>query len=191
MNSLFLNNIKGITERLLGYLIDGNDNRQQVIDTLNKLFNDLYILQLTDRRCIFSVTKGNKSFHNTSSSFQYRSGIEMKILNDISISNQEIDLLLFPILGDESVKRLFNTMGFDTLRVLLTSQNKYFDFDLFTSIRSTISHSSNVNNRPNYKTIISPSDTTKYISSYQPPKQQLDNNTEYKRGDSLYYKKKK
>ncbi|MDO4764044.1 MAG: hypothetical protein Q4A00_06635 [Flavobacteriaceae bacterium] len=191
MNELFLNNIKRIAEKISGYLIDGNDNRQQMINILNNLYGEFYVSQYINRRCLFSITKGNSSFHNNASSFQYRSGIELKILNDLSITQQEIEMILFPILGNETVKRRLNVMGFDTLKVVLACQNRYLDFDLFHSIRSTLPNKTGnlpktIHNKPTMP-------TTRYISNHQPPKQSFPDthNTEYKKGDNLYYKKKK
>lgn len=79
MNELFIQHVKSVVHSLLDHVIEGDTSRSEIMTILNNAYEMAYINGATNRICKFSTVSGNSDFKNISSSFNFRSGIEMKI----------------------------------------------------------------------------------------------------------------
>ena len=130
MNELFIQHVKSVVHSLLDHLIEGDTSRSEIMAILNNAYEMAYINGITNRICKFSTVSGNSDFKNISSSFNFRSGIEMKILNGCDLQPEEIFLLSSVIIDNPQIVRTLITLGFDTFRIKNSYSNEFIDLNL-------------------------------------------------------------
>lgn len=140
MNELFLHNFKSVTNNYIDRIITGNNSRRFVIDFFNVLFEEAFNCGKIDRLCKLSSTSGNKLFKTSLSSFSFRSGLELKILNDYNLKTDDLYILISIILGNPYFVRKLISLGYDTLKITTKSNNINLLLDLqnFTTINKLI-----------------------------------------------------
>jgi hypothetical protein len=130
MNELFIQHVKSVVHSLLDHVIEGDTSRSEIMTILNNAYEMAYINGITNRICKFSTVSGNSDFKNISSSFNFRSGIEMKILNGCDLQPEEIFLLSSVIIDNPQIVRTLITLGFDTFRIKNSYSNEFVDLNL-------------------------------------------------------------
>jgi hypothetical protein len=130
MNDLFLHNLNTTINKIINVAIDGNQNRSQLIKLFNSVFEEAFNSGYINRLCKVKSCSGNKNFKSKFSSFKFRSGLEINILNDNDLLNQDIYLISGIIIGNPYFVRKLISIGFDTLRMTASSINLSLDIEL-------------------------------------------------------------
>lgn len=145
MNELFLQNLKSISHDFLNRIFDGNRDRTEVLQNLNDFFSQIYRNGIIDRICKVSVTAGEPQFKQPTSSYNLRSGIELKILNSANFTEVELIDISQLFLGNPIIVRTLITLGFDTLVISVSHSQDKVKLPLveFTNIRA-------IQNQPNH-----------------------------------------
>ncbi|VDH15618.1 Uncharacterised protein [Algoriella xinjiangensis] len=140
MNEIFLHNFKSITNNYIDKVITGNNSRKSVIIFFNLLFEEAFNLGKIDRLCKLSSTSGNTLFKTPLSAFTFRSGLELKIINDNNLTSKDVYLMIGIILGNQYFVRKLISLGYDTL--VITSNSKIIDLQLdlknFTTLNNRL-----------------------------------------------------
>ena len=140
MNELFLHNFKSIANNYIDKMIVGNNSRKNVIDFFNIIFEEAFNLGEIDRLCKLSSTNGNKLFKTSLSSFSFRSGLELKILNDFNLQTNDVYFLVSIVLGNPYFVRKLISLGYDTLKITTSSNNLNLLLELqsFTTLNNKL-----------------------------------------------------
>ena len=140
MNELFLHNFKSIANNYIDKMIVGNNSRKNVIDFFNIIFEEAFNRGEIDRLCKLSSTNGNKLFKTSLSSFSFRSGLELKILNDFNLQTNDVYFLVSIVLGNPYFVRKLISLGYDTLKITTSSNNLNLLLELqsFTTLNNKL-----------------------------------------------------
>ena len=120
MNEHFLHTFKNLANLYIDKIIIGNNSRQDILNFFNLFFEEAFSLGKIDRLCKIRSCAGNKFFKTSLSAFSFRSGIELKIINDLNLTNYDAHILSSVILGNPYFVRKLISFGYDTL-VISTS----------------------------------------------------------------------
>lgn len=130
MNDLFKDNLKITFNKIENVLVDGNQSRTSLLNFGNTILEEAFNSGFIDRYCKMSQCSGNKNFKNNFSSFTFRSGIEINIINGNNLSNNDVYIICGLILANPYFVRKLLSLGFDTMRLTAKSVNISFDVEL-------------------------------------------------------------
>lgn len=140
MNEHFLHNFKSLTNQYIDKIIIGNNSRQDILNLFNVIFEEAFNIGKLDRLCKIRSCSGNKFFKSSLSTFSFRSGIELKIINDLNLTNYDMHILCSVILGNPYFVRKLISLGYDTLVVTTSTTNITMTINLndFTNLNSKL-----------------------------------------------------
>lgn len=140
MNELFLSSFKSLTNNYIDRIITGNNSRQDILKFFNLIFEEGFNRGKIDRLCKLNSTSGNNLFKTSLSSFSFRSGLELKIINDYNLTNSDIYILCSVILGNPYFVRKLISLGYDTLKITTNSQkiNLLLELKSFTTLNNKL-----------------------------------------------------
>jgi len=140
MNEHFLHSFKSLTNQYIDKIIIGNNSRQDILKFFNIIFEEAFNTGKIDRLCKVSSCSGNKFFKTTLSTFSFRSGIELKIINDANLTNYDVNILCSVILGNNFFVRKLISLGYDTLIISTSTTGINLNINLhqFTGINNRL-----------------------------------------------------
>lgn len=140
MNELFLHSFRSLTNTYIDRIITGNNSRKDVINFFNLFFEEAFNSGKIDRLCKLSSTKGNKFFKTNLSSFSFRSGLEIKILNDHNLKESDVHTICNIVLGNPYFVRKLISLGYDTLKIIADTKKISLSLELqnFTTLNKNL-----------------------------------------------------
>lgn len=104
-------------KNLLNSILDGSFERLRIINAMNQSFKETFVSGGINRMCKVSISQGDSDFRHPMSSFIFRSGFKITIVNDSNIKESEIVEIAQYVLQNKTFIRQLMAIGFDTLIV--------------------------------------------------------------------------
>lgn len=109
--------ISDFFKNLLNSLLDGSFERIRIINAMNMSFKEAFVSEEINRMCKVSISQGDPDFRHPMSSFWFRSGFKISIVNDSNVKDSEYEEISQYILQNKTFIRQLMAIGFDTLIV--------------------------------------------------------------------------
>ncbi len=123
-------NIGDFLKNLLNSLLDGSFERMRIINAMNMSFKEAFVSGDINRMCKVSISQGDPDFKHPMSSFWFRSGFKITIVNDSNVKDSEYEEIAQYVLQNKTFIRQLMAIGFDTLIVQGGTSKKGKKFSL-------------------------------------------------------------
>jgi hypothetical protein len=123
-------NIGDFLKNLLNSLLDGSFERMRIINAMNMSFKETFVSGDINRMCKVSISQGDPDFKHPMSSFWFRSGFKITIVNDSNVKDSEYEEIAQYVLQNKTFIRQLMAIGFDTLIVQGGTSKKGKKFSL-------------------------------------------------------------
>lgn len=115
---------------ILNSLLDGSFERMRLIGQINANFKEKFAYGDLNRWCRASISWGNSQYAHEMSSLWFRSGLRIRVENDKTLKEPEINELAQHIMKNGPLVRQLMALGFDTLIVKGKSRGLSKDYAL-------------------------------------------------------------